>query len=365
MIKLMRRLKERVDGDDKQEILDLLESVSTFSESNVSFIASSASPNLKKFDENAPSKALTSKSKRTRIETPESPDADNDRGEANTAAAICAKELAPHNDGSSATSVVRESSHLPLLRDLPHDGKSFHQAETNTSSAETSRPSTALFHSESSPRQTDSVSSKRGPDHFQVDSACLEMFWYLQTQSLEEAQKYLEYIRGSGPLSLTSTHKWLRDGQNSSTRSNSLSDNSVDKPPATKRPKVVDGDSKEKMRATEIATDSTIYETSEAQRCSPYVTITTVRNAVNMFFNATGLLFYVFTKDQADSIQHDLLNESKFPGGTSFTAILRNSRSLQDKAQLAELCGMAAVGLLYLRLGDKQQVPPVGLSDYW
>ncbi|KAF2800112.1 hypothetical protein K505DRAFT_320727 [Melanomma pulvis-pyrius CBS 109.77] len=293
------------------------------------------------------------RSTRTRIQTPGLPDAGNNRREANDDATI------------GATSVVREPSYLPLMWSLPYDGKSFHQAETNTSSAETSRPSTAIFQPESSSRQTDPVFLERGLHHFPADSSCLEVFWYLQTQSLEEAQNYLEYIRSRGPLSLTSNQKWLRDQQKSSARSNSLSDTSVDKPPSAKRAKVIDDGLKEKMRATKIATDSTIYGTSEAQRCSPYVTITTVRNAVSMFFNATGLLFHVFTKDQADYIQHELLNEFRFPSDTPFTTIIGNIISLKDKADLAELCGMAAVGLLYLRLGDKDQAPPVGLSDYF
>jgi hypothetical protein len=111
--------------------------------------------------------------------------------------------------------------------------------------------------------------------------------------------------------------------------------------------------------------DQPIYQSSEAERCSPFVTVATVRGAVDMFFKATGLLFYVFPKEQADSIQHDLLNEAEYPGDTLFTAILRKSNSVQKRAQLAEICGAAGVGLLYLRLLDKQQPPPLGLSDYF
>jgi hypothetical protein len=233
------------------------------------------------------------------------------------------------------------------------------------SSFATTLPSVSRYSPESTSLQTNATSAKRSSDHFHIDSALLEIYWYLQTKSEGEAQEFLKYIRSNGPLSLMSTHKWLQDRQTSIAHPQSTSLTVLHEPLVGKKVKLGDESPRKQWKTIVGINDQPIYESSEAERCSPLVTVATVRSAVDMFFKATGLLFYVFPKEQADSIQHDLLNEAEYPGDTPFTAILRKSNSAHKRAQLAEICGVAGVGLLYLRLLDKQQPPPLGLSDYF
>jgi hypothetical protein len=202
-------------------------------------------------------------------------------------------------------------------------------------------------------------------NHFQVDSALLEMFWYLQSsKSGDEAQAFLKHIRSSGPLNLVSTRKWLQDRQASVAESSSTS-TALPNPPVVEMAKLINETPKEQSKTSVGTNDPVVYGSSEGEGRIQVVTVATVKAAVAMFFMATGLLFYVFPKEQADSIQHDLLNEAKYPGDTPFSVILSKSDSLEERARLAEICGAASVGMLYQRLFDKQQPPPLGLSDYF
>jgi hypothetical protein len=238
------------------------------------------------------------------------------------------------------------------------------ETDETVSNVETNPPNTLRFPPKIAPLPTKTKNLKRGPDHFQVDSALLEMFWYLQSNNGDEAQDLLRHIRSSGPVGLMSTYKELQDRQTSIALPESTSFTALNKTPVSKKAKLETESLKEQWKTIVDINNPAIYEFPEAKRCSPLVTVATVKAGVDMFFNATGLLFYVFPKEQADAIKHDLLNEAKYPGDTPFTVILSKSKSMQERARLAEICGAASVGMIYQRLFDKQQPPPLGLSDY-
>ncbi|KAF2708779.1 hypothetical protein K504DRAFT_288900 [Pleomassaria siparia CBS 279.74] len=188
------------------------------------------------------------------------------------------------------------------------------------------------------------------------DTAMFEMRWYLQTQSGEEAQNILAHIDSSGSLSLQPAQKPLQGRQKYGSRYESTLDRSMNLHSLTKVPVRRDID----FQGTE--TNAQVTGTGNTERF--HVTIGSVKGALEMFLNATGLLFHVLSKEQADTIQSDLLDESEYTDDTPFTTILNHCKNLQQKARLAELSGMAAVGLCYLG-SFRKSAPPRGLSDYF
>lgn len=317
--------------------------------------------NTQKFenDHTTFSAAPTSKLSSIGIETPGSPDAEN-----NPTAGIVTQEQASQQEHSSTIDSTRDPSHSQRLQELRSDTTQ-HPINETIHRVATDPLSNISLPLESPPLQSTSTSAKRGSDHFQVDTALLEMFWYLQSKSGDEAQEFLRHIRSNNHLSLLSTHKWLQDRHTSIAQPGSSSFTALNRPPVNKRAKLVDENPKEQWKAIIGINDQAISSSSKAEWSNPSVTLATVKGAMDMFFKATGLLFYVFPKEQADSIQHDLFNESEYPGDTPFATILNKRKSLHERAQLAEICGMAGVGLLYLRALEKQQPPPLGLSDYF
>ena len=94
------------------------------------------------------------------------------------------------------------------------------------------------------------------------------------------------------------------------------------------------------------------------------VTIMIIKNAVNMFLQSAGMLFHCFTRKQADNILDNEFGLFEHPDKTSLWDILKRETNIQRNAQLAELCGMAAVGILYLRLQSQNNMPSAESAGY-
>jgi hypothetical protein len=90
------------------------------------------------------------------------------------------------------------------------------------------------------------------------------------------------------------------------------------------------------------------------------MTIGTVKLAVDVFFRCTCLLFYTIPKEQVEAI---LDGDFQMPNDTPFVSVIEQASSQQKKARLGELCGMAAVGMLFLRERE-DDVYPAQLAEF-
>ena len=198
------------------------------------------------------------------------------------------------------------------------------------------------------------------------DSTLFEIFWHLQREPTEKAQMFLKYVKSCEHLNASTVEDWLRDRQ--SQRSQSISSPMSH----TRTSSVTSADDRSKIfnsntEATVLKRADTAFLNSsprtllEVPTHGPHVTIGVVKRAVDMFFLSTGMMFYIVPREQLDEI----LDSLPFPDIAPFTAVLKSSTTLQSRARLAELCGMAAVGLLYLRIADEGKAPPAKLGHYF
>lgn len=202
------------------------------------------------------------------------------------------------------------------------------------------------------------VSTREVHQSLVTNSTLLEIFWHLQREPAEKARMFLEHVKNSEQIRASNVEEWLHDPPGHRTdspfsQSRRMSNASTANSLATRT-------------ANRSANDATSHvspnsEVDQAQNLGFHVTIATVKRAVDMFFRSTGMLFYIVPKEQLDAI----LDSIQLPDNTPFTAILKSSISLQARARLAELCGMAAVGLLYLRISDEERAPPAKLAHYF
>jgi hypothetical protein len=197
------------------------------------------------------------------------------------------------------------------------------------------------------------------------NSALLETFWHLQRASGEDALEFLDLVRSSSPQDVSSIEQWLRDRRTPRTDSVSTTRDASNSPiyerPAVHSPNW--GGDGMPRRLSNAASDGL----PEQQPVGQHVSVGTVKRAVDMFYRSTGLLFYIVPKAQIDSILADATESAhcNFPEDAPFTTVLKSSTSLQARARLAELCGMAAIGLLYLRISDEERAPPAKLGHYF
>lgn len=199
------------------------------------------------------------------------------------------------------------------------------------------------------------------------NSALLETFWHLQRASGEDALEFLDLVRSSSPQDTSSIEQWLRARQTPRTDDSTSTTHDASNSPIYERPAVNSpnwsGNGLDR-RLSNAASD-VLPEQQHPQ--GQHVTVGTVKRAVDMFYRSTGLLFYIVPKAQIDTILTEATESthSNFPEDAPFTTILKSSTSLQARARLAELCGMAAIGLLYLRISDQERAPPAKLGHYF
>ncbi|KAH7132555.1 hypothetical protein B0J11DRAFT_503723 [Dendryphion nanum] len=164
----------------------------------------------------------------------------------------------------------------------------------------------------------------------------VELVWHLQTQSEAEARSTLQYIRQHGPK------RWLQY------RSAHLS---------------MTGSSVSSMLRAMTNIPSPINTNFVLGGIAQHISIDTVKDAVASYYLSTGQLFYVNPEDHVNNIVEEILGD--YQPTETFTAVLSAASTLQTKGKLAELCGMAAVGLCYLRLSDQEKFGSPHLCDFF
>lgn len=327
MISLMQRLKERVTDDDRQQIEDLLERIGA--------------------------KPSGGRSK----PTSKRPDVrESEPGQA--------ESIQVANAPSNSVSLGVESQppweftvnvDTQKLRSLPH--------EENLIQAQPVKNVLAR-QPESLPSPMESGSPQFG------SSALFETFWNLQRESNEDAESLMQHVQDCGTFDSASIEAWLRNRQSQRidspfSQSHSTSASSIDEPELPRTPKLDVGDS---LMETSTTPMEVISETTgKVRTMGDHITIATVKRAVEMFFCSTGLLFYIVPKDQQAALFYCAQDcgDTSLPDTAPFMDVLRNSVSLQARARLAEICGMAAIGLLYLRISDEENAPPANLGHYF
>lgn len=254
---------------------------------------------------------------------------------------------------------------------------------------------TTIIHPSSS--DSNSNSNSTSPHHLSP-SALFETFWTLQRESTDDAENLMQHVTTCGTFDSASIETWLQTRQlqhhlpplNSDSPfspSHSTSSISVDEPvlpttPTVGNMDVVDMDTSMNMdmdmdiaERIPIALSPSAKSANMRQRTSTIgdtITIATVKRAVDMFFCSTGMLFYIIPKEQQQSLfraaqEGHGQGSTSLPDTASFTDILRGSTSMAGRARIAEISGMAAIGLLYLRISDEENGHglPENLSHYF
>lgn len=197
----------------------------------------------------------------------------------------------------------------------------------------------------------------------------LEMFWYLQTTSAKDAQDFLAFMRSGAAVGVETMQNWVQERQSvgngvepGSSQQQLMSDIS---PPTDHSADVAILDVERVADDPDPEADVFALAQTLANQFPHWpqaATVDTVRNAINMFFLCTGSLFHVFSRDEVDVILDEL---GDFQPEDAFVDVLTKDPSLQHNARIAEVCGMAAVGILYLRISDEHPVPPAELAEYF
>ncbi|KAF2121462.1 hypothetical protein BDV96DRAFT_213376 [Lophiotrema nucula] len=188
-----------------------------------------------------------------------------------------------------------------------------------------------------------------GPERVQMDNSTLiQLFWYLQTNSGKDARKFLDCV---GPLGSG------RPGGRGERAALTI-------PHSQPLPKVPANNMGVFGAMPRVPQSSAplLPSVPAVQNFARETTIATIKLAVDIFFKSSCLLFYIIPKEQIETI---LMGDLQQPDETPFVEVLSTCSTLEARARLAELCGMAAVGLLYLRESDDQTNPPARLGDYF
>ncbi|KAF2739028.1 hypothetical protein EJ04DRAFT_519958 [Polyplosphaeria fusca] len=190
----------------------------------------------------------------------------------------------------------------------------------------------------------DPVPRSNRPEMFPMDSSTLlQVLWYMQTESAIDAHEFLEIANSQSVLDGYS--QWLESrGEH------------LDK--FTQATRLQDSSHQSKACPT---IQPTVEARPKERRISHDTTIGTVKLAVDVFFKSTCLLFYTIPSEQVEAI---LDGDFQMDNDTPFVYVLKRANTLQRKARLAELCGMAAVGVVFLREREDGEIPPAQLGDF-
>lgn len=184
-------------------------------------------------------------------------------------------------------------------------------------------------------------------------SALIEIFWHLRTTSTLDAQALPDFVRNGEPLDIHLLTQYFHGNHPHGhvKQLKTLQDATTARADADLR------NIQQSQNVCLTRSSDTFQDLVEPITCiSPVacITTTTICEAVDMFLRSAGALFYVFTKTEGDVIIEEILGAQPQSSRTDFMKLLREAATMSRRAQLAELCGMAAVGLLYLRLSQHQ-----------
>lgn len=182
-------------------------------------------------------------------------------------------------------------------------------------------------------------------------SALLEIFRHLRTTSTQDTQALPDFIRCGEPLDIPSLTQLFHTKhlQDQAKQLRALQDDALERTEPDLQN--TQQQSQPSYSAESSDTVQDLEGTTTSFACIP---ISAVCEAVDMFLRSAGALFYVFTKMEGDAIIEEVFGVQSQSGLTDVTKLVREAATAPHRAQLAELCGMAAVGLLYLPLSQQQ-----------
>ena len=182
----------------------------------------------------------------------------------------------------------------------------------------------------------------------------LETFWQLQTTSPQEAQEFLGFLRSAEPVDVESLKNWFHERRSGHRQDENIGSRDVDMNQSSM------------LDETRAKAPKAIGFDHLQDRSSPatLITISSVKAAVEMFLQSAGMLFHVFTRKQVDAIYQDTLTKAHYHENFCFLNVLTEETSARRNTQLAELCGMAALGTLYVRVSSQDTKPPPEAADF-
>ncbi|KAI9166566.1 Peroxisome proliferation transcriptional regulator [Paramyrothecium foliicola] len=209
-------------------------------------------------------------------------------------------------------------------------------------------------------------------DRLRADKASLmEMFWRLQTTSADEAQEFLDFIRSAGPIDMPVLEQWFSQRQTSSDLEERSATSKEETSQSSSMSHLSHAESEDSANLDVVKSQQTPTLTPDMSQLSATpkhwadsLQVSTIKDSVSMFLRSAGMLFHVFTKKQVDALFEEVLPAEQYPGNLSFLDVLREETNAQHHAQLAELCGMAAVGTLYCRLPGNGAGPPAEVAEF-
>ena len=227
------------------------------------------------------------------------------------------------------------------------------------------------------PGQTRAAAQGELTNRLQADNASLlEIFWHIQTTSAYKAQDFLQFLRSAEQVDIPSLKKWFQPDDPMDERISSqgagLVHSSARHNLHPKVPSAVYFHHLQDESTPNFSEDiSHVLATPthpnlsllSSQLWTDRFTIGSVKSAIDTFLQSAGMLFHVFTKKQVDAIIEDVLAKDHYHDNFSFLDVLQEETSIHRNAQLADLCGMASIGTLYLRLPSQNRQPPAEAAE--
>jgi hypothetical protein len=181
------------------------------------------------------------------------------------------------------------------------------------------------------------------------NNALLEILRKLQATSTEEAHDFLEFIRSdSHLLDILSMTDWFRNRLPEQDQFDWSEDSGLSSYRRVRKhslsvpggPSASESRSSEDLRIDTDSEDTPHHSDFEPVRSfGGSITIDTVRKAVDSYSRSTGMLFYVFTKEQIDDVLDETLDYFEDQENTNFMDVVKTQPSVELNARLAEICG--------------------------
>jgi hypothetical protein len=193
-------------------------------------------------------------------------------------------------------------------------------------------------------------------------SAMFEILWYLQTNSLDKASELLQHLRSVRGADYGAVlEKISRAGSGSSSGLGSPSTHTSDSSSGVQ----VDHPASEVMQYQQSPFIIDQHIAGSVEFTDPPTgqdaTVDGIRAAIDMFFMCIGGLFYVFDKSDVEKTIELLVMSTK---GMTLANLVSSASSMEVRTLAAELAGMAAMGILHLRLRVPDKAPSAQLADY-
>jgi len=204
----------------------------------------------------------------------------------------------------------------------------------------------------------------------QTDNASLhEIVLFLQIKSTEEAQEFLTFIRSKDTSTMSSMRQWIRNRYPEEDAPAGMLMGGLNLSSTDRMGSALLGmefsNSDGFSSSTTASPGSSVAFGSQIEDYDQTVTVAIVQSAVENFAASTGVLCNVFTADHIDALLATSFGHIKLPLHRLFFDVLKATTDVQGKARLAELSGMAAVGILYFQNSTYDRPPPVGLAEHF